>query len=535
MAVLWALGGLLPIIVLIWAAADAGQTLPPLPDSPIVTGPTSLNLQLILPTVLFMPLAYAGAALASRPGAPPIGWVMLVIAACNGVAGVLQQYALHALVLEPGSLVGGDAAAIAASWLPGVSHLLAGTALVLLLPIGRLIADVDRRILRVCLAIGALGLASDLLSPGPLGAFGYLDNPFGVEAFRFTGPIAITEQILFHACVIACAWRVWQVAVTMPENRRLLRRVAALAVVVSVGGGLAFRLQQPQLTFIPAAALLTLLAQVTMFAARKHGIWGMPALLHRSAAWLISTTVLLVAYAGVVGLTVAGVGDLPGGEQFALIAFATLLATLAYSAATRALERRMIGESAEPRAVLLRLLQRLGGATAPEVAAQALADAAARAVRIARVTVELAGGDVNAVAGRPPARPEARTSLPIVHAGTVVGLLAIAVPSEVDLQPAERRTLAAMASLAAPAIHSALLAADIEDGRRRRSQVVAAERNAVDEVLRLELVGTLDDMVDQLGGLDALDPELREATVETLYMRSATMIEQVRQVSRALR
>src|SRR4051794_41872755 len=84
-----------------------------LPDPPVGhSGDYEMSMFYVLQIVLFVPLAYVGASLAARPGAAPIAWVFLAVAAASGVALFAALYATHAVVLEPASLPLGTAAAV---------------------------------------------------------------------------------------------------------------------------------------------------------------------------------------------------------------------------------------------------------------------------------------------------------------------------------------------------------------------------------------------------------------------------------------
>ena len=120
--------------------------------------------------VSYAPLAYVGASLAMGPAPAPIAWAMLAVATANGVAGFAGQYAIHGLVVDPGSLPAVEAAAIVSGVCGAVANGLAGALVLPMLPTGRLSSPAALRLACAGLSVGALSLVAGLLAPGPLRA-----------------------------------------------------------------------------------------------------------------------------------------------------------------------------------------------------------------------------------------------------------------------------------------------------------------------------------------------------------------------------
>src|SRR4051794_24156048 len=148
-----------------------------LPDPPVGhSGDYEMSMFYVLQIGLFVPLAYVGASLAVRPGAAPIAWVFLAVAAASGLALFAALYATHAVVLEPGALPFGDAAAVLTR-VVRVSHVLMGSLALAMLPTGWLPAGRARLLVVPPLVVGGGTFALRLFAAGPGGSFPYLEEP----------------------------------------------------------------------------------------------------------------------------------------------------------------------------------------------------------------------------------------------------------------------------------------------------------------------------------------------------------------------
>ena len=89
-------------------------------------------------SVVYLAFPVVGALIASRQPRNAIGWLFLAVGLGRGIDYAFLGYAVHALIVAPGSLPGGALAGLVAdlTWVP---TLLGGTALLFLLfPAGRL-------------------------------------------------------------------------------------------------------------------------------------------------------------------------------------------------------------------------------------------------------------------------------------------------------------------------------------------------------------------------------------------------------------
>ena len=122
-----------------------------------------------------------GALIASRRPQNPIGWIFVGLGSLFAVAAFANQYALYALLTEPGSLPAGETMAWLGSWLLLPPLFLAATLLFLLFPEGRLLSR--RWVPVVWIVVGAIVLAllGEMFSPHTLEDFEPLTNPYAAE------------------------------------------------------------------------------------------------------------------------------------------------------------------------------------------------------------------------------------------------------------------------------------------------------------------------------------------------------------------
>ncbi|HET7269988.1 MAG TPA: hypothetical protein VFI90_02765 [Rubrobacter sp.] len=134
-------------------------------------------------TVIVASCSSVGVIIASRRPAHPIGWLFSAVGLLSGLHLFCGEYAIYALVVERGSLLGGRVSAWTIGWLwVTINALLAFVAL--LFPDGRLPSPRWRPVgwLNVVMAVVGSSVAASL--PGPSPWLPAIDNPFGVEGLK---------------------------------------------------------------------------------------------------------------------------------------------------------------------------------------------------------------------------------------------------------------------------------------------------------------------------------------------------------------
>jgi hypothetical protein len=127
--------------------------------------------------------ATVGAIVASRRPENPVGWLLCFSGVAVSTSSFASQYAIYALLAEPGSLPAGEAMAWIAAWqLPIINGL--QVSYFLLFPTGRLPSRRWRPVAWLTVAFVVAGVILAAFSPGAyLGSLGSIRNPVGIEGF----------------------------------------------------------------------------------------------------------------------------------------------------------------------------------------------------------------------------------------------------------------------------------------------------------------------------------------------------------------
>jgi hypothetical protein len=122
-----------------------------------------------------------GAIVASRRPENPVGWLLCLSGVAVSTSSFTSEYAIYALLAEPGSLPAGEAMAWIASWmLPIMSAL--QVFYLMLFPTGRLPSRRWRWLAWLTVVYVLVGVITAAFSPGAYqGSLGPIRNPLGIE------------------------------------------------------------------------------------------------------------------------------------------------------------------------------------------------------------------------------------------------------------------------------------------------------------------------------------------------------------------
>lgn len=294
--------------------------------------------------VAALAFASTGALVASRLPSNAIGWIFCVIGFLLAVGSLPHQYADYALFVSPGSLPGGETAAVIQN-LGGVPPAFGLLGLSLLLfPDGRL---PSRHWLPVA-AVGPVGAAALSVGlafrPGPLDEpFEVVDNPFGVGSFGLMDALSGLGWMLSALSVaLAAAATVVRLRRSSGQVRQQLKWIGlagAVAGVVFVANALSFfvglevvgtlRLVVVGLAFagFPVAAGVAIL---------RHGLYDIDVVIRRTLVYAGLTAILLAGYLGAVLLLQLALNPLTEDDDLAIAG-----STLAVAALFRPARRRI--------------------------------------------------------------------------------------------------------------------------------------------------------------------------------------------------
>jgi hypothetical protein len=188
-------------------------------------------------TLVAMVFSTIGAVVASRRPDHPMGWLFCVAGLVGAVRHLAAEYAIYALLVEPGAFPGGGAAAWFSSWL-WVPHVGLMVFLGLLFPHGRLAGSRWQLFAWFVVVAVCVGTVAMAFSPGPLSGFGPIENPFGIEV---AGRYAIQAHALVWAlALVTAASLLVRLHYATGVERQQLKWFAYVVTVAAIGGALAY-------------------------------------------------------------------------------------------------------------------------------------------------------------------------------------------------------------------------------------------------------------------------------------------------------
>ena len=484
--------------------------------------------------------ATVGGLVATRRPEHPIGWLFAVGALLDGVGILASGWASYALVTEPGSLPGGEAAVLLVPLLlPGLTlPVLFGA---LLFPSGRLPSPRWRPVGWLAGGGLALALVATLLRPGPIPEYGLAANPLGIEGaapaldpLRALGFLLIT--LTGAAAVGALVLRGRRARGEERQQLKWFTFTAAVAVL-ALTLGVAFASDAVVVVQLLALPLLPAAVGVAIL---RHRLWDIDVLLNRSLVYAALTACVIGLYVGVVTL----LGALLRDESDLLASLpATALVALAFQPLRERLQhgvnRLMYGERDDPYGVMARVGRRLEATLEPEDVLPAVAETVARALRLSSVSVELRrdGRLVPVVAhGQPAETPEA---IELTYRGEPIGrMLAGPRAAGETLSPSDRRLLEALAPQVGVAAHAVGLTADLQRSRERLVTAREEERRRVRRELHDGLGPTLAGVAMQIGAARdqlASDAAATEALLARVEAQARGAVVDIRSLAYELR
>ena len=269
----------------------------------------------------------AGFVLASRRPENRIGWLFLVAGLALGLSGFSNQYALHALVADRGSLPVGRVFAWLSNWLWVIPVAMLAF-LFLLFPTGHV------RPRRWRLAAWLVGGAFALIAAAAL----VIATRSWAHPFTSSSPAGLIDlmiAVLFSAALlVSVAALVVRFAKSSGEERLQLKWCAAAALVLAVVFVASFWVNSAVLNVLQSLAFLCLWTAIAI-AVLKYRLYDIDRIISRTLAYAIVTALLVGVYAGVVLLATR---VLPFRTPVA-VAGATLLAAALFSPLRRRVQR----------------------------------------------------------------------------------------------------------------------------------------------------------------------------------------------------
>ncbi len=178
--------------------------------------------------------ATVGAIVASRRPENPVGWLLCLSGVAVGTSSFASQYAIYALLAEPGSLPAGEALAWVAAWqLPIMIGL--QVSYLLRFPTGRLPSGRWRPLAWLIVAFVVVGVVLSAFSPEAyLGSLGPIRNPLGIDGLTgaYKALLYTMAPLLFVAAVLSLFVRLRN---STGVERQQLKWFAYAAAVFAIG------------------------------------------------------------------------------------------------------------------------------------------------------------------------------------------------------------------------------------------------------------------------------------------------------------
>jgi signal transduction histidine kinase len=417
-----------------------------------------------------------------------IGWLFISAGIAIALATFGQVYALHALIVEPGSLPAG----MAMAWMSNVLWPFPITALVLLFllfPTGHVVSPRWRPVAWLTWAIYLLLTVASVVFATAEWADPFEDIEAAARAGGtfaqtaiFIGAVALPVALLLSVVSLAIRFRR-----SAGDERLQLKWFVSAAVVTAVTFSIGFFIDSRAVGVVTSLALLGLNVAIGI-AMVKHNLYDIDVILNKAIAYGALAAIITAIYVIVVVVIGAVVGVTEG---------LSLLATAVVAVAFQPIRRRaqhvanrlVYGERATPYEVLSRFSEQVGETYSGEDILVRMARLLAEGTGATSAVVWLRVGDevrpaatwptngamasaIPLVDDESPVVDGATASIPVRHQRELLGLLTVTKPPNEPLSPVEEKLVADLAGQAGLVLANSRL---IEDLRASRQRLVAAQ------------------------------------------------------------
>jgi hypothetical protein len=260
----------------------------------------------------------------------PMGWFFCVVGLLFAAVHFLAEYAIYALLAEPGTLPAGEVAAWICSWLFVPQLGLAGL-LVLLFPDGRVPSAPWRWFVRFSVLAMSVATVMAAFSPGRIDiGLGPIQNPLGVEGLpNVYKPL---EGLLLSLALIAGSAQLLRLGRTRGVERQQIKWFA-YAIVVTVSGALlryiiSVALSAPWLQWVGFVPMVVGVVSVPIamgIAIQKYHLYDIDLLINRTLVYGVLTVTLVGCYFGAIVLSQRLFVVLTGEQSTLAVVASTLI------------------------------------------------------------------------------------------------------------------------------------------------------------------------------------------------------------------
>jgi hypothetical protein len=284
-------------------------------------------------TVIPLSCSTVGALIASRHPENPTGWIFCALGLAAGVRHFGAEYAIYALLAEPGSLPFGEALAWVTSWIR-VPYFSLFVFVALLFPDGRLPSSRWRWVAWLTTIVVAVGTILVAFSPGATRGLGPISNPLGIESVP--NVVRLVELLIFALGLVAggslfarlpyATWverqqiKWFAYAITVTASGAILTYTVGEALGIPWVRGLGFVVVMAGLVGIPTSVGIAIF---------RYRLYDIDILINRTLVYGALTALLVAVYVGSVVSLQGALRALTGQEsQLAVVASTLLIAAI---------------------------------------------------------------------------------------------------------------------------------------------------------------------------------------------------------------
>ncbi|MBA3425146.1 MAG: hypothetical protein H0U04_11550 [Rubrobacter sp.] len=289
-------------------------------------------------TVTTISYAPVGALIASRRPENPVGWLLCLFGLAISSSFFSAEYAIYALLVQPGSLPVGEAGAWIASWMLPVIIGLSVFPL-LLFPTGRLPSRRWRWSMWLTAAFVLVGVLSAAFSSGAaMGALGPIRNPLGIQGFTsvYKAVLFTVPPLLLVAAALSLFVRLRRAVGTERQQIKWFAYAAAASVGATnlaylIPGVLDTPLWFERVGFALNIASIPAIPGAIGIAILLHRLYDIDRIINRTLVYAIVSATLAVVYFGGIVLSQRIFTGLTGQEnlpQLAIVASTLVIAAL---------------------------------------------------------------------------------------------------------------------------------------------------------------------------------------------------------------
>jgi len=312
-------------------------------------------------------LATIGALVAARHPRNPIGWISCVVPLSMALVLLTDEYAIYAVLADPGSLPGGRIVAWLGEWI-WVPSTLVVTFVLLLFPDGRLLSRRWRPVAWLA-AVSTFGIAFHQAFSADKLSNVSLSNPFALDGLG--GQLAEASAICFVLLPIAYLASLASLVVRLRrargDERQQLKWLASGGVVLVIGAGL------PVDSILPILVGELAIGLAFGIAILRHRLYEIDVVINRALVYAALTATLAGTYlAGVLVLQLVLSGITP--DNGLAIAASTLAVAALFQPARLRIQSTVDRRFFRSKYDAARTLQSFGARLRDEVDLDALGD-----------------------------------------------------------------------------------------------------------------------------------------------------------------